>query len=329
MQLTERNKFALPAHRLIRDSLSRPTFLQMSSIHESTLKAYRISVSIFKKWLRRSCPEIWSITALDSALAVYATILYEENPKRGERQRFINTIFGLEFFVPVCKGLLREARMAAKGWNRVAPASSPPPLSLSIVHAISGFYLRRNKIDYALAFSLGFHGYLRSNELLSLRFRDLSLPGDARLNAGLCTQRAGLVVMEAKTGKLQFVPLSDSHLLIQLQSWTRQSGSRLSSDKVFDMSYGKLSRAFHKALFHLGLSDVGFTLHSLRHGGATHDFLLALPFKDIMSKGRWISHQSCERYLNAGKGLLVTISISNRSQRSIREYSSRWLRSSI
>lgn len=59
------------------------------------------------------------------------------------------------------------------------------------------------------------------------------------------------------------------------------------------------------ALSALSLSDLGFTMHSLRHGGATDMFLSVVPFANIQIRGRWASTTSCTWYIQGSRGLLA------------------------
>jgi hypothetical protein len=41
--------------------------------------------------------------------------------------------------------------------------------------------------------------------------------------------------------------------------------------------------------------------HSLRHGGATHDYLKGMPFDDVMVRGRWAVTKSAVHYIQQGR----------------------------
>ena len=74
----------------------------------------------------------------------------------------------------------------------------------------------------------------------------------------------------------------------------------------------------------LDLLDIGYTLHSLRHGGATFEWLERNSFDDIMLKGRWRSKASCRHYLNAGKVLLISTQFSASALELIRTHAAWW-----
>lgn len=96
------------------------------------------------------------------------------------------------------------------------PSKSPPPLPFSTVNAITAWIAANNRYGESLALSLGFHGFLRANELCKLRKSDISFPGDPRLS-DFHNSRAGCVVRHGKTGQNQFVLLSDEVLLRRLR----------------------------------------------------------------------------------------------------------------
>lgn len=174
-----------------------------------------------------------------------------------------------------------------------------------------------------MAFAITLGAFLHANETLSLRFGDLALGGDPRISSVGVASRGGLLVREAKSGKLQFVPMDSPILLRRLKYWCASQRHQPNS-KMFDISYTEFSRALKRILRMMGLQGLGYTLHSFRHGGATEAFLQKVPFADIMQKGRWASEASCSRYLNAGKGLLLAIPLPSAALRRIQYYAAAW-----
>lgn len=145
----------------------------------------------------------------------------------------------------------------------------------------------------ALALALGFHGYLRAGEICKLRCNDFCFRRDPRLSTFAGKPLAGLVIKEAKTRKDQFVPIYDRLLQRRLRMWNTRGLSQGGNPKAFGFTYKQLQRLFHRTLQRLDLHQVGFTLHGLRHGGATSDWLGGIPFADIKMTGRWESEKSC------------------------------------
>lgn len=155
---------------------------------------------------------------------------------------------------------------------------------------------------------MAFDGYLRAGELLSLRVGNIFLPDDLRLvtHDSKC---AGLLIRSVNTGVLQFIGLSDSSFTAALASFLPHGSHPCLHKPLFPFTYPKLSAAFREAIMHLRLPGGEFTLHSLRHGGATRNLLRGSSIRDIMVKGRWSSLNSFRLYLNAVQGLLLRVKL--------------------
>ena len=55
--------------------------------------------------------------------------------------------------------------------------------------------------------------------------------------------------------------------------------------------------------------EAGYVFHSLRHGGATHDYLAGVPLEEILHHGRWASVASARHYIQAGRALLMATAL--------------------
>lgn len=93
---------------------------------------------------------------------------------------------------------------------------------------------------------------------------------------------------------------------------------------VFPLSYGQLHSKFHDALKSVGLERPRYTCQSLRHGGASTDWILGRNFDEIKNKRRWLSDKSFKRYLDAGKGLLLPTGLSTDMVTIINRLADQW-----
>ena len=67
---------------------------------------------------------------------------------------------------------------------------------------------------------------------------------------------------------------------------------------------GRLGAMLCEALEHCGMLEMGVELYSLRHGGASDDFLTrrrTLP--EIKHRGRWLADSSVRRYTKSARAL--------------------------
>ena len=121
------------------------------------------------------------------------------------------------------------------------------------------------------------------------------------------TTRVCLRLATTKTGKNQWAELHNQDVGRLL---ARHVESRSSFDHVFLFPArhrtSHYRRLFKSACIALHLHTVGFTPHSLRHGGATHAHMnLNQSIEDIMHRGRWLSNNTCRKYIQSGNAALL------------------------
>lgn len=102
----------------------------------------------------------------------------------------------------------------------------------------------------------------------------------------------GVLILDAKRGVRQFVPLRDGGLIGLLTAMKKRV---LSSDRVFPPNANAFRLTFELARFTIGGENLGFVPPSLRHGGATHDYVQSVSMDDIQGIGRYVSSISCNR----------------------------------
>ena len=93
-----------------------------------------------------------------------------------------------------------------------------------------------------------------------------------------------------------------------LQSYL-QAYPFLADERVFAFTPASFRIALHQAAAAVGLGHIPYVPHSLRHGGATRDFLLGASIEQIMFHGRWVAMESARRYIQTARALLMLQSI--------------------
>lgn len=289
-----------------------PNCLSLARVAPPTLKSYQKGLAGFLSFCQRNFPFLGSDCALDDALSEYGNALFRANSRRGNRQTFINAVMCVELYLPHLRKMLQRSRAVYGGWDKRVAAKSPPPFPLAIVCLIVFFFRDRQLAPMALAVLIGFHAMIRRGEVCLLTWNDIILPGDPRLmNFSSSSPVAGLLVRKAKGGLLQFVPLRDSHLISLL---VQAKASKRPSSLVLTISADQFRSLLDIAVDHLGFGNVGYVAHSLRHGGATHYYMLQVPVPDIKMMGRWKCPKSLDRYVLAGRGLLLANTFSSTQQ---------------
>ena len=124
--------------------------------------------------------------------------------------------------------------------------------------------------------------------------------GDNRLDG--TTQLMALRLAKTKTGSNQWAEVRRSQVqeLVRVLLESTKQGSRL-----FPFTTSSFRYHFKNACH--GLPD--YVPHSLRHGGATHDFLVGVGLEEILRRGRWASTASARHYIQAGRALLLTLRV--------------------
>jgi integrase len=158
-------------------------------------------------------------------------------------------------------------------------------------------------IRYAIGVLLAFDAYLRSGELVGLRREDFATAGDLRLGGG--TYRAALRLRSTKTGPEQWAEIRDETVtsLLQILADSTPAGGLL-----FPFSTSSFRYYFKRACTGLGLK-ANYVPHSLRHGGATRDFLNGVTLEEILRRGRWASTKSARHYIQAGRAILLSVEV--------------------
>jgi integrase len=266
-----------------------------------TTRKYDAAVLEFCQWCRDNRERPSTFSELDDALAGFIEDLYDNG---GSKSKAANALYGMCALMPRARAHFSVSRMQLRGWNNATEKSPHPPLTFGLTCAIAVRMALDGKHRQAVATLLAFDCFLRIGELVNLRKEDISLPGDARVDAGY--DRVGLRLRQTKTGPNKFVAVHDPAicaLLIDVAKDTRK-GARL-----FPWSAGAFRAYFKRTCGHLGLSP-RYVPHSLRHGGATYWFsVLGKSIPDIMQRGRWAAQKSAEHYIQQGPALALSVEV--------------------
>jgi integrase len=281
--------------------MSKPRFLVQAAYARSTLSKYRHAVSDFLSWTTANAPDDPdSSDDFDDLLTDYFHFLYET--EQGKTKAHC-TLYGILMHMPHLSGKLPTAAKALRGWNRLHPATSYPPLTWELTCLIALRLALGGRLRHAIATLLGFDCLLRVGEIVGLHRNDVADAQDARI--GVPTVDMTLRLRCTKTGPNQWVVVEHpivKQLVRKLLTATKP-GQRL-----FPFSSGTFRFHFKAACASLGLSPL-YVPHSLRHGGATRAHLLKRPMEDILLRGRWASTKSARKYIQAGPAMLLTMDI--------------------
>jgi integrase len=126
---------------------------------------------------------------------------------------------------------------------------------------------------------------------------------------GLAHTGMAVCLARTKTGLNQSVALHRPDVASVLCKWVaslpRSSAVDGGNPRVFAFSPDFLRRLMRDACVRLGVGHTAYVPHSLRHGGATADFLLTGSIERVQYRGRWKSMESVRTYVQTARALLA------------------------
>jgi integrase len=243
-----------------------------------------------------------------------------------------NALFGLFLYYPHLQSLMPLARKAIKGWEKLCPSTSHPPLSweLTVLLAVHLIVSSSNVVvgvSAAVGMLLAWEAYLRVGELCGLQvgdvlFKDVgavfkpSIPVRfTRTSAGapkrlkvfsISPVLVSLRLAWTKTGPNQWAQVRSPEVAFVLKSFMdirKLLGLSVDhSAPLFPFSASSFRIEMSRVVAAFGLS-ADFTPHSLRHGHATSDYESGATVQDISARGRWRSLDSLLIYVQSGPAL--------------------------
>jgi integrase len=285
------------------DGPAHSRFLCDAALKPETIKAYDYGLGLFQDWLAdNALPFPSSVLELDERFCDFVHYFYLL--KKGKcRAYVVNARCSLQRRVPGARGNLLFTNQALEGWKRLVPPKSYPPLTWKVTVVIAYALVIMGKLDFAIGVLLSFDAYLRVSELSNLLVSDVVLPGDSRLGPEPAVGMAQLHLENTKTGPHKWAAVTDPFVLalLSFQVAKCKAASRM---RLFEFNEAAFRNLFRKVCKLLDLHD-NFVPHSLRHGKATHDFLIGVPLETILVLGRWAAHKSARLYIQVGRAQLL------------------------
>lgn len=265
------------------------------TITEKTRARYSAAVSKLLPFLEAQ-PEL---SQLDSVISEWIELEWV----RGTPLCHIaDALSGLHHFWPEIKGKLREAWRLFKSWRRIEQPSRAPPITAVLVRAFVGKAVLSNQLAFATLLALGFHGLLRTGELLNLQFRDLEI----NPTCGIISLRA--TKSGQRTSTLEAVAVRDS-LTLQLLAALQVTVASAPGNKLWPHSGQAFRNLFRQYCSFFRVAHLLFKPYSLRRGGATYLLQEGVPMEAILIRGRWKSVQVARLYLQDALALLPSLRI--------------------
>lgn len=199
-----------------------------------------------------------------------------------------------------------RAHRAWRGWQKLDPSFSRPPLLWPAVAGIVVSMLRGGCYLEAVATLLTFTLYSRPMELLRLEAFQLLPPAPELGGTGASwavVVAAAELKVPTKTGDYDATPVIDRpelHFLGAHLAGIRQVAILRGS--LWTFTHRERQATFRAAGEAAGVGSLRPTLYGLRHGGASYDRASQFrPLHEVEKRGRWRSTSAVKRYDKHGR----------------------------
>ena len=161
--------------------------------------------------------------------------------------------------------------------------------------------IHRGKSLHAIAVLVSLSGYLRPTDMDSLLVKELIAP---QLIASPTFMNWALVLHSSESGTIgktgdrdENIILDDSVCKTFDKVFQKITTGVDKNEKLFPFTQMSFNNEIRQSVARLGLTRVGFVPYSLRHSGASGDFLdKTRTLQDVQFRGRWRSDESLKRY---------------------------------
>ena len=274
----------------------------------ATTRNYTTHFQSFLSFARLSSRKFFrkSVSRIDRMLSDYVQHLFDSDLPYNHASY---AIYGCQWMRPDLKGHLLNTDQLLRAWDKDRFKESHPPMTWEVAVVLSVTMARSGFHAHAIALLLAFDCYLRVSELVNLERRDVILPNDSR--AGSIAPGMALRLAHTKTGPNQWVELKRPQVCKLVNAWLTHPSAVGSSQRarVFPFSAHQFRDLLKLACHVNGVSGNGYTPHSLRHGGATCDYIGGANLNDVLFRGRWEATKSAKVYLQTGRARLALCTV--------------------
>ena len=273
--------------------------LKSLTVQPLTRSRYVKAREAFYDWLKEEHIALPSSSyQLDLVVSDYLEALWALGKGRSEGS---NILAGLQDAQPHLKGKLKMSWRLMKTWATHEVPNRAPPIPLDCLHVLLGYALFKKLDLFALSLMLGFHGLLRTGELLGLQAKHISV----QKAKGPAVISLGLTKSGKRQGSAESITIHSEDVCRRLFQWKHTVTSETS---LCGPSH-KWRKTFNDVLEAVGFDQFDFRPYSLRRGGATHLFQLHGRFDALMVLGRWQAASTARIYINSGLAVLAEISL--------------------
>ena len=139
-----------------------------AGLHPRTLRAYRLALDRFLKYVNKHRLPLRNARSLDKQLAEFIDLSYQEGEPISYAGHLMSAI---KRFHPQLRLSLPRSSQLFRNWQRCYVPSRALPASWDLVEGLMGLAFHDGQPTFALLLALGFNCLLRTSEMLSLTHR--------------------------------------------------------------------------------------------------------------------------------------------------------------
>ena len=269
------------------------------TVQPVTKQRYQQSLNEFFQYLKDEHLLFPSSPAqLDNLVSDYLEYLWAKGLGRSAAS---NILAALQDQQPKVKGKMPQAWRLLKAWVTHEVPNRAPPLPLDILEAMVGYSLFKEDFAFALTLLLGFHGLLRTGELLQLQGAHISVSSPK----GPAVISLGWTKSGKRQGAAESITIHVEDICRRLHQWKRM----MPSHQLLAGPGHLWRQKFNNILQALSFHKWDFRPYSLRRGGATYQFKIHGQFDRLLLQGRWQSMKTARIYVNDGLAVLAELVI--------------------
>eukprot|EP00435_Cladocopium_sp_Y103_P072729 s88_g41.t1 len=288
-------------------SMKRPKrSLRFAGLHPRTLRAYRLAIDRFLKFVRKRKLRIDKPRQLDRQISEFIDVSYQEGEPISYSGHLLSAV---KRFHPHLRFKLVESSQFFRNWQRNYVPHRAVPASWPLVEALMGRAFRAQQPLFALLLGLGYNCLLRTTEILGLTHNHVMFHPN---NRGLSVILPG---SKTSQGNPQVLLVSDTQLVQLARRYIKPESTRL----LWRQGSYQFRQLFARLLQELGFSPDDYTPYCLRRGGATWFFQTSLSMDAVVARGRWACNKTAKQYVDEGTMQLAHVSWSSRQRQAVKQ----------
>ena len=228
-----------------------------------------------------------------------------------------DALSGLHHFDPCTKKKIPRSWRLYGIWRRFEVPCRAPPLPQDITLGMAGWCLQHNELVMGGLILLGFHGLLRTGELLQVRPCDF-LMGDTHALVSLPASKSGV-----RNNSKESISLTDLCAVETVRAMVQlQKDQQLDQVPCWVHSGSAFRTLFRRVLVEMKVADLGFRPYSLRRGGATFEMASHGLMEKTLIRGRWKNSNIARIYISDGLSRLPSLKMTWEAKFQVARYSS-------